>query len=181
MTTAEQMRLACAGGLSGVRRGGRDRGGRRLPARRSRTQHKQKKDVAPLVIELERTADILAELAAQKDGRFVIGFAAETRDVLPEAAAQARREAPRPVVANDVSESGLGFSADENRVWMVTADSVEEMPVMSKTRIAAELWERFAPAARRAAERRRKGEDRETPAGGSRQAALGLRRRGRDV
>jgi phosphopantothenoylcysteine decarboxylase/phosphopantothenate--cysteine ligase len=165
VTTAEQMRLACfaaypecdvvvaAAAVSDFR-----------PVEPH--AHKQDKASAGLVIETERTADILAELAAQKAGRFVIGFAAQTREVLSEASRKLAEKRLDAVVANDVSESGLGFSADENRVWIVTADAVEEMPVMSKTRIAAELWERFAPSARRAAELRRKGDDRETPAGG---------------
>ncbi len=96
----------------------------------------------------------------------MIGFAAQTRDVLAAASRKLAEKRLDAVVANDVSESGLGFSADDNRVWIVTADAVEEMPVMNKARIAAELWERFAPAARRAAELRRKGDDREAPAGG---------------
>ncbi len=165
VTTAEQMRLACvaaypecdvlvaAAAVSDFR-----------PVEAH--AHKQDKASAGLVIETERTADILAELAARKAGRFVIGFAAQTRDVLAEASRKLAEKRLDAVVANDVSESGLGFSADDNRVWIVTADAVEEMPVMSKTRIAAELWERFAPAARRAAELRRKGDDREARAGG---------------
>jgi phosphopantothenoylcysteine decarboxylase / phosphopantothenate---cysteine ligase len=165
VTTAEQMRVACvaaypecdvlvaAAAVSDFR-----------PAEPH--AHKQAKGSAGLVIETERTADILAELAGQKAGRFVIGFAAQTREVLSEASRKLAEKQLDAIVANDVSESGLGFSADENRVWLVTADAVEEMPVMSKTRIAAELWERFAPSARRAAELRRKGDVRETPAGG---------------
>ena len=118
---------------------------------------KQEKSSATLSVELERTADILLELAAEKDGRFIVGFAAQTQDVVDTARLKLAEKGLDAVVANDVSQPGLGFSADENRVWVVTADSVEEMPIMSKTRIAAELWERFAPSARRAAELRKEG------------------------
>lgn len=119
--------------------------------------HKQDKASAGLVIETERTADILLELAADKAGRFVVGFAAQTHDVVDAASRKLAEKDLDAVVANDVSVPGLGFSADRNRVWVVTADAVEELPVMSKTRIASELWERFAPFARQAAEFRRQG------------------------
>jgi phosphopantothenoylcysteine decarboxylase/phosphopantothenate--cysteine ligase len=120
-------------------------------------EHKQGKSSAALVIETERTPDILRELASAKGGRFLVGFAAQTRDVIDAAREKLADKNLDAVVANDVSQEGLGFSAEDNRVWIVTADSVEELPVMNKTRIAAELWERFAPLARKAVERRSEG------------------------
>jgi len=119
--------------------------------------HKQEKSSAALVIETERTVDIVRELAADKDGRFLVGFAAQTQDVLAAASRKLADKGLDAVVANDVSRPGLGFASDENRVWVVTADGVEELPVMRKTRIASELWGRFAPFARQAAEIRRQG------------------------
>jgi phosphopantothenoylcysteine decarboxylase / phosphopantothenate---cysteine ligase len=111
-------------------------------------QHKVKKDAASLSIKLERTPDILAELGAEKDGRLLIGFAAETRDVLGHASAKLGAKNLDLVVANDVSAPGLGFASNENRVWLVSADGAEELPVQNKTAIARQLWDRMAPDAR---------------------------------
>ena len=76
-------------------------------------EHKQKKDAAPLTLELERTTDILAELGAAKGERLLIGFAAETQDVLEAAAGKLAAKNLDLVVANDVSEPGLGFGSDD--------------------------------------------------------------------
>jgi phosphopantothenoylcysteine decarboxylase/phosphopantothenate--cysteine ligase len=124
---------------------------------RATFEHKQDKTSAEMAIETERTPDILRELAADKRGRLIIGFAAQTQDVIGAARDKLADKGLDAVIANDVSEAGLGFSADQNRVWIVTSDSVKELPVMNKTRIAAELWERFAPSARKAAELRQEG------------------------
>ncbi len=110
--------------------------------------HKQKKADAPLAIELERTPDILATLAADKGGRVLIGFAAETRDVLRSARGKLEAKSLDMVVANDVSSPELGFATMANRVWFVSATGDEELPVASKTVIARALWDRIAGDAR---------------------------------
>ena len=120
-------------------------------------EHKQGKSSADLGIATERTVDILRELASDKDRRFIVGFAAQTEDVIDSARRKLADKNLDAVIANDVSQPGLGFSADDNRVWVVTADSVEELPVMSKRRIAAELWQRFAVSARKSATLRQEG------------------------
>jgi phosphopantothenoylcysteine decarboxylase/phosphopantothenate--cysteine ligase len=116
--------------------------------------HKQKKDAAPLTLSLERTPDILAELGASKAERVLVGFAAETQDVLAAAAGKLAAKNLDLVVANDVSVEGLGFGSESNRVWFVSASGAEELPVQSKTSIARELWDRVAPLARAAHDRR---------------------------
>ena len=113
-------------------------------------EHKQKKEDASLTIELERTPDILAQLGADKGGRLLVGFAAETQDVLEAAEGKLSAKNLDLVVANDVSVEGLGFGSDTNRVWLVSADGTEELPVQSKTSIARELWDRIAPQAQAA-------------------------------
>jgi phosphopantothenoylcysteine decarboxylase/phosphopantothenate--cysteine ligase len=117
-------------------------------------KHKQKKGAAPLTLKLERTTDILAELGAAKGERLLIGFAAETRDVLESAAAKLAAKHLDLVVANDVSEAGLGFGSENNRVWLVSADETVTLPVLSKTTIARTLWDRVAARARDAATKR---------------------------
>lgn len=113
--------------------------------------HKQKKDDAPLFLELERTPDILAELGAGKGSRLLVGFAAETRDVLESARGKLKSKNLDLVVANDVSVTGLGFGSDANHVWFVSEEGDDDLVVMNKTAIARTLWDRIAPLARGAA------------------------------
>jgi len=105
---------------------------------------KLKKDAAPDSILLTRNPDILADLGEHKDGRVLIGFAAETQDVIGHAAEKLRAKNLDAVVANDVSDPAMGFGSAWNRVAFVTADGVDELPVMSKKDIARELWDRLA-------------------------------------
>ncbi|MDZ4180972.1 MAG: bifunctional phosphopantothenoylcysteine decarboxylase/phosphopantothenate--cysteine ligase CoaBC, partial [Coriobacteriia bacterium] len=100
---------------------------------------KIKKDAEALSLELVRNPDILATLASGKGGRFVIGFAAETVDVVDHARAKLERKGVDLVVANDVSQPGLGFGSRDNEVWFVARDGVRELPLMSKRALAREL------------------------------------------
>ena len=86
-------------------------------------------------IELVENPDILAELAARKDCQVVVGFAAETNDVITNAEKKLRTKRADFVVANQVGE-GKAFGTDDNEVWFVDADDIEELPRMSKTRLA---------------------------------------------
>ncbi len=115
---------------------------------------KVKKDDAPLSIELARNPDILAGLGARKDGRVLVGFAAETENVLEAARGKLEEKNLDLVVANDVSVPGLGFGSDRNAVWLVSAEGAEEVPACGKREIARLLWDRMAPAGRAAAARR---------------------------
>lgn len=116
--------------------------------------HKQKKDDAPLSIPLERTPDILATLAADKGDRVLVGFAAETDEVLASARGKLQAKHLDLVVANDVSSPDLGFASKANRVWFVTAAGDEEFPLASKTVIAGALWDRVAGIAHQATQSR---------------------------
>jgi phosphopantothenoylcysteine decarboxylase/phosphopantothenate--cysteine ligase len=100
---------------------------------------KIKKDAETASLELIRNPDILARLAADKGRRFVVGFAAETTEVLDHAQGKLSRKNLDLVVANDVSTPGLGFGSPDNKVWFVTHDDVRELPVMSKRALAREL------------------------------------------
>jgi phosphopantothenoylcysteine decarboxylase / phosphopantothenate---cysteine ligase len=114
---------------------------------------KVKKDGAPLALELARTPDILATLGEGKGGRLLIGFAAETTDVIVAARQKLSQKHLDLVVANDVSAAGLGFGSDRNRVWLVSGESTEEVPECSKRAIARLLWDRVAERAREASRR----------------------------
>jgi phosphopantothenoylcysteine decarboxylase/phosphopantothenate--cysteine ligase len=105
---------------------------------------KLKKDAAPDAIALERTDDILAGLGRDKGSRVLVGFAAETDDVVGYARGKLAGKNLDLVVANDVSEAGAGFDSPTNRVVFVTADAADEMPLMTKTAVAGALLDRLA-------------------------------------
>jgi phosphopantothenoylcysteine decarboxylase / phosphopantothenate---cysteine ligase len=97
-----------------------------------------------LAIKLTRNPDILAEVAARRGQtglpRFVIGFAAETQDLLANAAAKLRAKNLDLIVANDVSQPGIGFGAEDNRVTLIYPDGRQEpLPVLSKNEVAARI------------------------------------------
>jgi phosphopantothenoylcysteine decarboxylase/phosphopantothenate--cysteine ligase len=81
---------------------------------------KLKKTAARLALELEPTTDILATVGSQRGDRIVIGFAAETENVLAEARRKLEVKNCDLIVANQVGQSGTGFEADENEVTLVT-------------------------------------------------------------
>jgi phosphopantothenoylcysteine decarboxylase/phosphopantothenate--cysteine ligase len=104
---------------------------------------KIKKHEAPGSIELERNPDILAELGEQRSGTLLVGFAAETSDVVANAREKLAAKGCDLIVANDVSDPSLGFGTDENRVHFVTADAVETTGVVSKRAIARQIVDRI--------------------------------------
>lgn len=105
--------------------------------------HKLKKSHEHLDrIELRETADILAALSARKQGRTVIGFAAETSDVVAYAASKLARKGCDAVVANDVSRPDSGFGSDTDKAWWVDAAGAAELPCMTKDELAGEILDR---------------------------------------
>jgi len=90
-------------------------------------QHKVKKTAARMSIDLDPTVDILAELGRKKGDRLLIGFAAETENLIGEARRKLESKNCDMVVANLVSQSGIGFDSDENEVVLVTrhADPIQ--------------------------------------------------------
>ena len=101
----------------------------------ARAGSKIKKSVERLTLELEPTPDILAEVSAnRRNGLLVVGFAAETDDVLGHARAKLERKNLDAIVANDVTRDGAGFDAATNVVQIITRASAKpiELPLMSK-------------------------------------------------
>jgi len=100
----------------------------------------------PPVLEMAVNPDILATLAARNDRRprLVIGFAAETGDVVAYAQGKLKTKGCDWIVANDVSDGTGTFGGDENTVSLVTPDGVESWPRLSKTEVAARLAQRIA-------------------------------------
>ena len=111
-----------------------------------RAGQKVAKDGDTLTLVLRKTTDILGELGQKRittgGGPILIGFAAETEDVVAHAAAKRERKHVDLIVANDVSRSDAGFDVDTNAVTIVGPDGAEALPLQSKARVAAEILNR---------------------------------------
>ncbi|MCP3178055.1 bifunctional phosphopantothenoylcysteine decarboxylase/phosphopantothenate--cysteine ligase CoaBC [Desulfuromonas sp. KJ2020] len=104
----------------------------------------KKEQTDNLQLTLEKNPDILAELGQNKGKRLLIGFAAETDDLLENAARKLRDKNLDLIVANDVTEAGAGFDVDTNVVRFLFADgSREALPQMSKDEVAHALLDRI--------------------------------------
>lgn len=97
-----------------------------------------------LSLELVRNRDILANLGPRKGTRVVIGFAAETHNVLSFAQSKLQSKGCDLIVANDVSRADIGFNADHNEVIVVgpEASEVRRIPLASKHEIAERILDR---------------------------------------
>jgi phosphopantothenoylcysteine decarboxylase / phosphopantothenate---cysteine ligase len=113
---------------------------------RQESRHKMKKQGRPPTIELVENPDILSTVAHSKSNRprLVIGFAAETDDLLANAKAKLAKKGCDWIVANDVSPATGIMGGDMNTVHLVTADGVESWPPSSKEDVARILIELIA-------------------------------------
>jgi len=94
---------------------------------------------------LEHTTDILAALGRDKGGRILVGFAAETEELMTHAQAKLTAKNLDLLVANDVSSADAGFAVDTNRVVLLwPSGETEELPLMSKEAVAQRLCDRVA-------------------------------------
>jgi phosphopantothenoylcysteine decarboxylase/phosphopantothenate--cysteine ligase len=103
----------------------------------------KKRDGIPQ-IKLTAAADILKTVSSQQPGRFgvVIGFAAESQNLLENAAEKLKSKKLDLIVANDISSTDAGFTVDTNRVTLLFADGTTEiLPLMSKTDVAEKIIE----------------------------------------
>ncbi|MCA1062319.1 bifunctional phosphopantothenoylcysteine decarboxylase/phosphopantothenate--cysteine ligase CoaBC [Rossellomorea sp. AcN35-11] len=108
-------------------------------------QDKLKKKDGNLVIEFERTKDILKSLGERKTHQFLIGFAAETTNVEQYAKAKLEKKRADMIVANNVKENGSGFGTETNRVSIVTKNGeVRNLPLLSKLDVAKEIFKEAA-------------------------------------
>ncbi len=90
-------------------------------------------------LELEPTDDIATLLKKRRGGQLVIGFAAETDNVLEHARQKLLKKGMDAIVANDVSQPGIGFDSEQNAVTIITSAEVVEIPATSKREIAARI------------------------------------------
>lgn len=102
-------------------------------------EHKIKKGTAIATIELTPNPDILARVAGQPQAPFCVGFAAETRDLEHYARDKLVRKKLDMIVANDVSDSRIGFNSDDNAVTLFWHDGQREFPSQPKRTLAREL------------------------------------------
>lgn len=111
----------------------------------SRAVAKIKKKDTTLQLTLVKNPDILAELGLSKGDRFLVGFAAETAELQEHAARKLAEKNLDMIVANDVSREGAGFGVDTNIVRILGCDgSAEDLPLMTKERLADEVLDRIA-------------------------------------
>src|SRR5687767_3651642 len=107
---------------------------------------KVKKGDGPRTITLQRTKDILGELGKLPSRRHkvpvLVGFAAETRDVVAYAQDKLTQKGVDLIVANDVSRTDAGFDVDTNAVTLVSSEGVEEVPLQAKSAVASKILDR---------------------------------------
>lgn len=107
--------------------------------------HKIKKGEAEETLILEQNPDILREIGARKGNRFLVGFAAETRDLRENASQKLRKKNLDMIVGNVVTEAGAGFGSDDNRVTFFYPDGGQEvLESMPKIAVAHRLLDRVA-------------------------------------
>ena len=102
---------------------------------------------APLTLTLQRTTDILADLGSMRAGLggerpMLVGFAAETQDVVARAREKRARKKVDLIVANDVSQPDRGFDVDTNAVTIIGDGDEQVVPLQSKARVAAVILDR---------------------------------------
>jgi phosphopantothenoylcysteine decarboxylase/phosphopantothenate--cysteine ligase len=90
----------------------------------------------PVTLELEPTDDILKEISPRKQAQIVVGFAAETENVLENARQKLAAKNLDAIVVNDVSREGIGFDSERNQVTIITHDEVIEVPETTKWEVA---------------------------------------------
>ncbi len=94
------------------------------------------KRVGPMTLELQPTSDILGEIARHKTSQIVIGFAAETQNVIENARKKLVSKSLDAIVANDVSREGIGFDSECNAVTIITGAETITVPETSKWEVA---------------------------------------------
>ena len=112
---------------------------------------KVKKRAGGLVLELERTADVLGEIAERKGDQLVIGFAAETEDVVENAGRKLRDKRLDMIVANDVAGANTGFEVDTNAVTLIDERGREDVPLGTKEAVADAILDQALTLPRRKA------------------------------
>jgi phosphopantothenoylcysteine decarboxylase/phosphopantothenate--cysteine ligase len=111
---------------------------------RGSSPEKIKKSSGELTLSLEVNPDILSEAGKRKGSRVIVGFAAETENLLQNARRKLTEKNLDLIVANDVSLPGAGFQVDTNIVKLIdSSGKIEELPLMSKEELANRILDRI--------------------------------------
>jgi phosphopantothenoylcysteine decarboxylase/phosphopantothenate--cysteine ligase len=103
------------------------------------------KRTGPITLELAPTEDILAEVVRhRRTGQLIVGFAAETQNVLENGRAKLLKKGVDAIVINDVSAKGIGIDADDNAATFLTHTTAVEMPAMPKRQLADRILDEIA-------------------------------------
>ena len=104
---------------------------------------KIKKKDGDLSISLKRTKDILKYLGEHKKGQYICGFSMETENMLENSKAKLKKKNADMIAANSLRTAGAGFAADTNVLTLITENSIDEMPLMSKDEAAHRIFDRI--------------------------------------
>ena len=110
-------------------------------------QKMKKQDEAGMTLQLVQNPDILKTVAQQENRPFTVGFAAETEKLIEHATAKLHRKQLDMIIANNVSNSDIGFNADDNETVIITTGATVTLEKMSKTSLARHLIQAIATAA----------------------------------
>jgi phosphopantothenoylcysteine decarboxylase/phosphopantothenate--cysteine ligase len=102
-----------------------------------------------MTLEMEPTADILAEVARRKTFQVIVGFAAETENVLENARRKLASKSLDAIVVNDVSREGIGFDSNRNAVTIISQSEVVEVPETSKWEVAQRVLDQVVKLRKR--------------------------------
>jgi phosphopantothenoylcysteine decarboxylase / phosphopantothenate---cysteine ligase len=106
------------------------------------TDKKMKRAEGPIALRLEPNPDILKEIGVRKNGKMLVGFAAETEELLLNAEKKLREKNLDMIVANNVNEEGAGFDVDTNVATLLDRrGAVRSLPLMSKDELAEQIFD----------------------------------------
>jgi phosphopantothenoylcysteine decarboxylase / phosphopantothenate---cysteine ligase len=106
-----------------------------------------------MTLDLEPTADILAEVAHRRASQVVIGFAAETQNVIENAKKKLAAKSLDAIVVNDISQPGIGFDSERNAVTILTASETTIVPETTKWEVAQRVLDQAVKLKQRVPER----------------------------
>ena len=109
------------------------------PARKNETKLKKDDKGSPLILELVENQDILKSVSELDERPFVVGFAAETNDLIKNAKTKFKNKGLDLIVANDVSDKSIGFDSDDNAVTLITKRRNLAIEKESKRKIAKKI------------------------------------------
>ena len=105
---------------------------------------KIKKSDSDLSLELDRNKDILFELGKRKTNQILVGFAAETNDLLENAKKKLTKKNLDFIVANDLKQEGAGFATDTNIAKLIFSNGkIEELPIMTKKELSKRIYDKI--------------------------------------